>query len=139
MRALGPQNDVRIAIVHPWFVALARAPSMACAVFRTTMDRDNATSRCPWVSPDDESVIRNEEERLACVSGTIDGRLRRALVVTVEENNDRLSTIDIAKRGVVEIRYCGNFSTPSRPGVVDTDTSIMECARQRWRYTGSTR
>ena len=85
---------------HPPF-----APSMAC-VFRTAMDRDNATSRCPWVSPDDESVIRSEEERHACVSEMIDGRLRRALVVAVEENNDRLSTIDITERGVVEIRYC---------------------------------
>ena len=73
---------------------------MACDVFRTAMDRDNATSRCPRVSPDDESVIWSEEERRACVSGMINGRLRRALVVTVEENNDRLLTIDIAERGV---------------------------------------
>ena len=110
---------------------------MACAVFRTAMDRDNATGRCPWVSLDDESVIWSEkEERRTCVSGMINGRLRRALVVAVEENNDRLSAIDIAKCGVVEIRYCGDFST--RPGVVNTDTSSMVCAHQRWRYTGST-
>jgi hypothetical protein len=35
------------------------------------------------------------------VSGMVDWRVRRALVVAVEENNDGLSTIDIAERGVV--------------------------------------
>ena len=65
------------------------------------------------MSPDDESVIwGDKEEHRARVSEMLDGRLRRALVVAVEENNDGLSTIDIAERGVVVTKYYQSSDCP---------------------------
>ena len=50
------------------------------------------------------------------MSGMLDWRVRPALVVAVEENNDELSTTDIAKRGVVVLFILLRF--PYSSGVV---------------------